>query len=275
MNPYSFLLRQRAILGLLLLLLLLSQTDCKKLVNVNPPTTALTQTNVYSSDASAIAVLTGIYANMSPAYTCTFCSITNISTIAALSADELTLYDLTNMAYASYYQNTLATNTNGSEFWSLLYLNVFQVNSAIEGLNSSSSLTPAVKQQLIGEAKFMRAFFYFYLVNLYGDVPMALVTDYKANASLTRTAKAKVYQQIINDLKDAQNLLSSKYVDGTVISMTTDRVRPNKWTATALLSRAYLSIGNWQDAEAQGHHDDGSRDRDARDVTPRRDGSSH
>jgi len=62
-------------------------------------------------------------------------------------------------------------------------------NAAIEGLNGTTSLTPSVKQQLLGEAKFMRAFFYFYLVNLFGDVPLATSTDWQVNSFLSRTPK--------------------------------------------------------------------------------------
>jgi len=53
-----------------------------------------------------------------------------------------------------------------------MYNFIFVANSAIEGLNEATALTPAVKQQLMGEAKFVRAFCYFYLINLYGDVPL-------------------------------------------------------------------------------------------------------
>jgi hypothetical protein len=99
----------------------------------------------------------------------------------------------------------------------------------------------------------MRAFCYFYLVNLYGDVPLVLATDYKQNALLARTGKDQVYQQIISDLKDAQNLLSDKYLDGslTAYSGTPEKVRPTKWAATALLARTYLYTEKWTDAEAQ------------------------
>jgi hypothetical protein len=54
----------------------------------------------------------------------------------------------------------------------------------------------------------------------------------------------EIYQQIIQDLKEAQEMLSTSYP-------TPGKVRPNKWAATALLARAYLYMGNWADAEAQ------------------------
>jgi hypothetical protein len=125
------------------------------------------------------------------------------------------------------------------------------VNLALERLSISNSLTPAVKQQLMGEAKFLRAFFYFYLTNLYGDVPLTTSSDYTANAVLSRSSQQLVYQQIIADLLSAQSLLSNGYVAADAETATTERVRPNKWAATALLARAYLYTGDWADAIKQ------------------------
>ncbi len=223
---------------------------CKKLVEVNPPVTSVTGASVYSSDATAIAAVTGIYTQISGAIYSSG-GFPSLSLLGGLSADELSLYSgVTNARQIAYYTNSLsAIAGTGSEFW--FYSYIFTCNSAIDGLTHTNVLTPAINQQLLGEAKFMRALVYFYLVNLYGDVPMPLTTDYKANSSLPRTLKAQVYQQVIADLKDAQNLLSTNYLDGTLLNVTTERVRPTKWAATALLGRVYLYSGDWPDAEAQ------------------------
>jgi len=104
--------------------------------------------------------------------------------------------------------------------------------------------------QLLGEAKFMRAFFYSYAVQIYGAVPLALNTDYRANNKLSRAPVQQVYTQIITDLKDAQSMLTDDYFKG-VTPGTTERGRPNKATATALLARMYLYMKDWENAEAQ------------------------
>jgi hypothetical protein len=69
-------------------------------------------------------------------------------------------------------------------------------------------------------------------------------TDYRTSAVASRIPTAKVYEHIITDLKDAQNLLAEDYSfsDG-------ERTRPNKWTAIALLARAYLYVQDWNNAE--------------------------
>lgn len=228
----------------------LSFTGCKKLVEVDTPPTSTSESLVFTSDATAAAVLTGIYANMANG------SINGIgsgpgslSFFGGLSADEFKLHTGIIGQTLFYYNNSLNSTTIGNGYWESLYPRIFITNSAIEGLSAATSLTPSVKNQLLGEAKFMRALFYFYLANLYGDVPLVLSTDYLVNAKMPRTPKAEVWAQIINDLKEAQDLLSSNYLKADVYNTTTERVRPTKWAVVAMLSRAYLYQKKWTEAE--------------------------
>jgi starch-binding outer membrane protein, SusD/RagB family len=224
---------------------------CKKLVDVSAPPTSLSAGNVFNTDATAISAMTGLYTTISNEYFSTT-GITNLSLYPELSADELDLYTgLISTTFNLYYSYLLSSTNTGYDFWEISYSYLFQVNSALDGLNAATGLTPAIRQQLMGEAKFMRAFFYFYLVNLYGDVPLATTSNYAVNALLPRTAASKVYQQIVADLKDAQSLLSPTYLDGTLLKQTTQRTRPIQATATALLSRIYLYTQQWDSAEAQ------------------------
>src|SRR5262249_32404391 len=128
-------------------------------------------------------------------------------------------------------------------FWNGSYTWIYQANACIEGISKSEGISTPCKNQLIGEAKFIRAFLYFNLVNLYGDVPLVTSTNYAVNASLPRTSVAQVFQQIVQDLKDAQQLLTASYPSA-------GKVRPNKFAATALLARAYLYQKQWANAAA-------------------------
>jgi hypothetical protein len=221
---------------------------CKKLVEINAPVTSLSSANVFSTDPTAIAAMGAIYTSFSSPGPFTL-QMTGISAVGGLSADELTLYSGTsNQNLQQYYTNSLTNNT--ADFWSNIYPLVYQVNAVLEGLNGASGLTPAVKQQLTGEAKFCRAFIYFYLVNLYGNVPLVLTTDYTVNNVLPRAPQAKVWQQIVQDLRDAEVLLNANYPDKSLLSTTSERVRPTKWAASAMLARAYLYIANWTGADS-------------------------
>jgi hypothetical protein len=230
-------------------------TGCQKLVEVDSPFTSINEANVYTNDGSAASVLTGLYTRISQQDNPVGTGITSLPIYAALSADELTLSDLTLQTYRYYYANDLKNLLPlvilSADYWNTFYTTIFIANSAIEGLGKSTSLTPAVKQQLVGEAKFIRAFCYFYLVNLFGEVPLALSTNWQINGSLKRSAKADIYVQIVNDLKDAQDLLSTDYLKADVLGATTERTRPTKWAATALLSRVYLYAKDWKNAEDQ------------------------
>lgn len=233
------------------LFFLLFGGSCKKIVEIPAPVSSVNQGNVYANDATAIAALTGIYTNIQQS-SLPITGNEGLSVFGGLSADELTLYSgVNNPTFIAYYQNTLSQTGVGAEYWAPFYNYIFDCNAAIEGLNDANALTPAVRTQLLGEAKFMRAFFYFYLVNLFGDVPLVTTTNWQTNSQLPRAAKNQVYQQIISDLKDAQGLLSDNYVALDAIHSTTERVRPNKWAATALLARVYLYTGDWSDAQTQ------------------------
>jgi hypothetical protein len=219
------------------------------MVEVEVPNTSLTRSNVYTNDATAAAVLTDIYARMSNGSYFFTTSTNSITVRTGLTGDELNLFG-SSQNLGDYYLNNLSSS-NSQTLWEIFYRTLYPVNAAVEGLSSSTSLTPAVKQQLTGEAKFLRAFIHFYLINIYGNAPLITSTDYRINSVMTRTAKEDVYKQIIADLKDAENLLSDNYVTANAMTTTTERVRPNKWTATALLSRVYLFTGDWVNAEAK------------------------
>ncbi|MBO9204653.1 MULTISPECIES: RagB/SusD family nutrient uptake outer membrane protein [Niastella] len=228
---------------------------CEKFVDAGTPVTATVSDVVYSSDESATSVLTGLYTDISAGDIVFPGTVSSLSLFLGLSADELTLSPLGFEAdREAYYTNSLGSNVSGFEYWKKFYGYIFRCNDAIENLNKVQNLTPAVKQQLLGEAAFMRAFLYFYLVNLYGDAPLVTSTDYKATSSLARSSKDDINKQIISDLRQAQDLLSSDYLDGKLqpyTGGTEERVRPTKWAATAQLAREYLYTGDWQNAELQ------------------------
>src|SRR5690606_31531743 len=109
---------------------------------------------------------------------------------------------------------------------------------------SSNTLDGALKKQLRGEALFVRAFAHFYLVNVYGDIPYIITTDYKINSEVVRMQTEEVYNLILQDLLEAKSLLGNDYVSG-------ERVRANKWVVSALMARIYLYLEQWQNAEVE------------------------
>lgn len=136
--------------------------------------------------------------------------------------------------------------TNITVLWDEAYTYIYYANSVLEGLANSDQIRENTAKQLTGEAKFIRAFFHFYLVNLFGDIPYISTTDYLANNVVKRDAVALVYEKIIQDLTDAQALLAEDYSYSGE-----ERVQPNQFAATALLARTYLYTKDWAKAETE------------------------
>ncbi len=218
--------------------------SCKKFVTINPPKNQIVSETVYSNDATATSVIRGIYSQMVSSNGFASGNLSGVTFLAGFSSDELTCYS-TNSDIMAFFTNSLVA-TNSNNLWDEPYVYINNANAVIEGLNNSTGVTVSTKNELLGEAKFIRAFCNFYLVNLYGDVPLITSTDYLVNAVASRTSKIRVYQQIINDLSDAQNLLATDFSFSNG-----ERDQPNKWAATALLARTYLYTGDWINADAQ------------------------
>jgi starch-binding outer membrane protein, SusD/RagB family len=229
---------------IIVLLLAISVWGCTKFVQVAPPNSELVGTTVYSSDATAEAGVTGIYAAMQTGPVGG--GPNGISISAGLSADEITLVPNSGALLGQLYTNALLS-TNAPGFWYSFYNYLYQANYAMEGINSSTGMTAATKTRLTAECKFIRAFCLFYLTDFYGDAPVVTSSNYVANEVLAKTPQAQVYQQIISDLLSAQGVLSDTYSapDG---SQTTQRLRPNQNTVTALLARVYLYEQKWDSA---------------------------
>lgn len=218
-------------------------TSCKKFTETDDPNDQLNSDKVFSDSSTAVSAITGIYSEMLTSRN--LFSNSSVTLRAGMSADELYHYAPGLNDEFTKNQITQVNHVNiDNSFWKPAYNYIYAANLAIEKLAQSQGLSASLKNQLIGEAKFIRAFSFFHLVNLFGDVPLILSSKYQNNAAAPRTSAVSVYTQIINDLTDAKNLLTADYI-------TAERVRPNKWTAAALLSRCFLYTGQWQNAEAE------------------------
>jgi len=244
MNSKIFIINRSAILAVILLFTFFT-FSCKKFVEIPPPTTALVSSTVFNNAADATAAQTVIYSQMANNG-----ESFSISQVCGLSADELTNYS-TNNAVLLPYTNSMTATPLSFGRWSAAYFYIYQANAVIAGMQNNTHIAPAIVRQLNGESKFIRAFWHFYLTNTFGAVPLVLSTDYAVTSKLSRTSQAIVYQQVIADLKEAYTQLNSNYVDASDTTSTTERVRPNKAAAAALLARAYLYTKDYVNAESQ------------------------
>lgn len=211
-------------------------SSCKKLLEVDQSGSTLLTSSVFTDSVTVQSTLAALYTD--GLYR------VQTSTYAGFSADELRYVGTT---YDALINNALlSTDGTSNGIWINAYKDVYMANSIIEGVTASSSLSSRFKNQALAEARFMRAFYYFYLVNFFGDVPLIISTDVNQNSGMGRSATADIYASMMNDLKFAQENLPADYSASPGA-----RTRANKWIATAMLARVDLYMKNWQDAEAQ------------------------
>jgi hypothetical protein len=214
---------------------------CDSFVEVEQPNSQLTAAAVFESKSTANAAMADIYAQIRENGIVTG-KLSGISNLLGNYTDELISYESGSYSAADFYNNSLlASNPLISSLWNATYNQVYAANAVYYGVENSVALVTADKNQLQGEALFVRAFNHFYLVTIFGDVPYITTTDYKQNSTVTRMPSAEVYEHVIADLQLAISLLPKDYVGS-------NRIRPNKATAQALLARVLLYKGAWVDA---------------------------
>lgn len=225
--------------GIYLAFLLLSA--CSDFVQVDAPKNELIKGNAFSDDQSALAGISGIYSSMSNQVSSLSGSL---HVVTGLYADELNFTSSEDYYNQFFAGRILAANASVQKCWTDLYQTIYFTNAFLEGLAGSEGVSETQLKQLTAEAKLIRAFCYYYLVTLWGDVPLIHTTDYQINQIFPRSDQQKVYEAITTDLIEAASGLAADYPS-------LERARPNKYAAMALLSRVYLQQKNWALAEAQ------------------------
>lgn len=245
-HPLQYITMLRVNIVACCFLLSMAVTGCRKYLEVPPPINSIAGSEVFTNDNSSAAalnsILTALYVNGN------FDGANGVGSLSGLYTDELVNLSI-NANYMALYSNSVSSsNNNVTIAWTALYKQLYSVNLAIEGLTAADNLN--YRNQWLGEAYFLRGLIYFYLTNMYKDVPLVLGSDYLHNNGLARNTQADVYTQILDDLKQAQSLLTVEYRDGNGL-VADNRARPNRAAATALLARVYLYMQNWQNAATE------------------------
>ncbi len=219
---------------------------CSKYLDKALPSGTISSETAFSSDNAISSVVTGVFMNMQNSGVFGSATGSNFFLLSAEYVDEMiNISTLVTNAVAYYNDEIQYTNVGA---WSNLYSIVYDINSTLEGIQGTNA-TLYYKNQWLGECYYLRAMQYFYLTNMYGDVPLALTSNAVVNNSLSRAPQALVYQQIIADLKQAKALLNPGYTDAYGAG-TTHRDRPNTYAAAGLMARAFLYMNDWDSAEA-------------------------
>jgi hypothetical protein len=218
-------------------------SGCKKFLTQEVPG-AFPEQDFYKTDGDASQAVIGIYDMMQAHYNNNWGSVYMVKTLLSdeSNAGGSDAGDQPGYQTLDNY-NFDATNDKVRDAWRMAYFAIYRANKVINRTEATTDL----RKRLVAEAKVLRAYNYFELVSLWGDVPLVL-NDIVPSAytSTARASKAAVYVQIEKDLNEAMAVLPTKnfYSGG-------DKFRVSKGTAQALLGKAFLYQQKWNEAAAQ------------------------
>jgi len=221
------------------LLIVITGSACSKALDTEPELYVSENASIIDK-RSADAALIGAYNSLSQNSNqgSTFRYIVN------LASDNIKWVgnSPTNREFDVY--DVFSTNSRVSELWGAIYKTINIANNIIESVPVINDVTfsQAERSKSRGEAFFLRAYSYFDLVRLWGNVPLqtrATKTAADANG-VGNSMAAEVYKQVKQDLDSAEILLPA----------TINRNRANKVTVKALKARLFLYLKDWENAEA-------------------------
>ncbi|MDR1876199.1 MAG: RagB/SusD family nutrient uptake outer membrane protein [Flavobacteriaceae bacterium] len=236
---------QKTIIKSFLLLSAMILSSCNNDLDLEPEG-ELTASQLYKTEADAIAGVTAVYSALS------------FGPSGEQSLYGRNLYFLTDMASDYAAAGASASNPNVQAIstsshdanndrvdlaWKQIYKGINRANVAIDNIPKVTG-SETLKQRLINEAKFIRALLYFDLVQLWGPVPLVLHEAESLDNSVLKADRKDteiIYQQIISDLTAAEALPAS--YSGT------DLGRATVGAAKALLSKVYLVRREWDKAQ--------------------------
>jgi starch-binding outer membrane protein, SusD/RagB family len=224
-------------LGLLML------AACEELVEVDYPLNQLGTTQVFEDVQTANSALAGLYASLSDQSIISGGSYSGAGPLLGSYTDDLDCYYYDQNGVADIYRNQqMETNTSIENIWNTAYQQVYYANSIIHGVEQSVRLSEGDKNRIKGEVLVIRSLIYFYLQQLFDDIPYTASLDYEYNRNLGKTEGSVLLEQLKLDLTEAISLLDDNYRDP-------ERIYPNRKVAQLLLARIYLIGGEWLSAE--------------------------
>ncbi|WP_199117642.1 RagB/SusD family nutrient uptake outer membrane protein [Pedobacter sp. ASV28] len=239
------------ILAAALLMGAMSISSCKKwLTEPTPGVTKLE--DFFTSGQTAIQSVNASYAPLGWEFNSTYYSewfIGDVVSDDALKggqniADMSAVYDMENF-------KTQANNPYLLDYYRSQYQGIARCNLALQQIPSvvpDATMDQRLKDRLIGEAKYLRAFYYYRLVRVFGSVPKVdFVIESASQWKQPKAPVAEIYKLITTDLLDAEAKLWKKSEYAAV-----DMGRATKGAAQAMLLKTYLSLNNNIEAEKWG-----------------------
>jgi len=230
----------KKILNILFAIALL--TGCKKDLLDTSPYSQVASETMWTTDNLTDQGVTGVYALLRYGFTSG-----GASGLELYQMDALGLTGQTTGAESLLSGTVTPSNSYFSSHWQNLYEGIQRANDAIKNIPLKSPSSAEKKARYIAECKFLRAYFYFRLNQLYKGVPIYLEPFTADQATKARASEDQVWQQVINDLNEviAETNLPNRYASGNALYG-----HITKGAAYALRGKAYLYMRKWDLAAA-------------------------
>ena len=177
--------------------LLLTGFACSDFLDKEPHT--LTPENFFNNESELQAFLTGVYSPIMQEH-----FYGNNYPLYNAGGDDLTFFQRANATSSMLCANANSSNTYITTFWRILYEGVNRANILLENVDKNPDIAQKVRDRVRGEALFLRSFYYFNLVQGWGDVPLRLKSTQKVTGlDAPRVDKQVIYDTIIADIETA------------------------------------------------------------------------
>lgn len=186
------------------MLIFISLSSCKKLLDTKP-TDFLSPVTYYESEVQLNFALAGVYdiLGSGPIYG------THYISRFGMEADEGCFSPSTVITGPQVYNYT-ASDPNIENFWKNLYVGINRANVLIANVDKNVEINENVRNQIRGEALFLRAYYYFLLVQNFGGVPLMLQPTKSAFGNeIPKSTIKEVYEVILSDMETAESLVPS------------------------------------------------------------------
>lgn len=220
--------------ALLLTIAVMAGTGCNKFLEETDPSN-LTPETYYTLPEHATAAIASAYAQTRFFSGDAGIFVGNFQMVEAVTGTVKTETgqnsDLNNLLGLGYNGDNVLINN----WWNSLYNIVAQTNLILEQVPKINPMDENEKKRVLGEASFLRAWAYFYLVRLWGDVPLitASQTTQSPDFFPTRTPQEEVYNQIVADLTSAE---------ASGLPMVDNSGRASMGAVKSLLAKVYLTM---------------------------------
>jgi len=224
-------MKTQNILKLLIVFLLVS--SCQLDLDLAPLDQKTTAT-FYTTEADAIDALNAVYAVLQPMYGNQFSAETILTPTTVAADDGIPFLQGNADRIALWNYRFVPVNSWTSGIWAVSYQAIQRANVVIERI-PAIPMNEQLRNRLVAEAKFLRAFHYFNLVRFYGGVPLVLTeTNTLSGLQAPRNTKEGVYEQILRDLSEAETILPLSYTPS-------EAGRATKGAAMSLTAKVYLT----------------------------------